>query len=446
MHNLAIALHNKGFEVTGSDDEIFEPSKSRLSAKGILPEMIGWFPEKITKDLEAVIVGMHARADNPELLKSQELGLPIFSYPEYLFEQTKNKKRIVIGGSHGKTTITAMILHVLKKCNIDADFMVGAQLAGFDCMVKLSDDALFAVLEGDEYLSSPVDRRPKFHLYHPDIALISGIAWDHINVFPTFENYVDQFRIFLDKVSPGGNVVFNQDDSKVAEIVNAHSGNFTKIPYSVHPHEVRNGVTYLKTAGGEQEVMIFGKHNLQNLSGAKACCMLAGVSDREFYQAMADFRGAAKRLELVWKGANAAMYKDFAHSPSKLKATTEALKQQFPDRSLIACMELHTFSSLNKTFLNEYAHALDLADEAMVYFNPHTLEHKKLEPLYASDIQIAFATPNLKVCTSSHDVVQWLQEKLSDNTNLLMMTSGNFDGLDFHQLALELFEKPLQQH
>ncbi len=439
MHNLAIALKNKGFEVTGSDDEIFEPSKGRLLAKGILPATEGWYPEKIHAGLDAVILGMHAREDNPELLKAKELGLPVYSYPEYLYNQTTNKTRVVIGGSHGKTTITSMILHVLQQVGLDADYMVGAQLEGFDCMVRLSESAKVAILEGDEYLSSPIDRRPKFHLYQPNIALMSGIAWDHINVFPTFDNYVDQFRIFINKIEQGGELIYCERDTEVKKLAEevSNSGIAYK-PYDVHPYRIENGITYLKTAGGDVALKIFGEHNLQNLSGAKLVCNALGIADQAFYQAISSFKGASKRLELVKETPNAVFYKDFAHSPSKLKATTAALKQQFPNRKLVACMELHTFSSLNKAFLEQYHGAMETADRALVYFNPHTLEHKRLPSISAEEVRQAFGSANVEVFTDAKKVIDDLRSENWNNANLLMMTSGNFDGVDFKQLGEEL--------
>jgi UDP-N-acetylmuramate: L-alanyl-gamma-D-glutamyl-meso-diaminopimelate ligase len=438
MHNMAIALYEKGIVVTGSDDEIFEPSKTRLQKRGLLPDNEGWFPEKITKELDAVIVGMHARKDNPELLRAQELGLRIFSYPEYIYEQTKNKTRIVIGGSHGKTTTTAMILHVAKQCAVDCDFLVGAQLEGFDCMVRFTESARFAVIEGDEYLSSPTDLRPKFHLYHPNIALLTGIAWDHINVFPTFENYVQQFEIFLDMITPGGALVYCSADSEVKRISEQHQGEWRKIPYAVHPHSVRDGVTFLNTPSGEVPLIIFGEHNLQNLQGAFEVCRLMGISDADFYHAIQSFKGAARRLEPVKETADSVIYKDFAHSPSKLKATTAAFKAQFTDRRLVACMELHTFSSLNANFLGEYKDSMKAADKAYVYFNPHTIEHKKLPPISPQQVKDAFASNNVEVFTDSRLLMEELKTQSWQNANLLLMTSGNFDGVDFVKLADEL--------
>ena len=379
MHNLALALHNKGYQVTGSDDAIFEPSKSRLEKKGLLPVEFGWFPEKITADIEAIILGMHAKADNPELLKAQELGLKIYSYPEFLYEQSKNKTRVVIGGSHGKTTITSMILHVMHYHNIEVDYMVGAQLEGFDTMVHLTHENDFIVLEGDEYLSSPIDRRPKFHLYQPNIALLSGIAWDHINVFPTFENYVEQFEIFVNQITKGGILVYNEEEDTVKKVAEETTNIIRRLPYKTPSYSVEDGTTLLDTPEGPMPIEVFGAHNLNNLAGAKWICQNMGVDEADFYEAIASFKGASKRLEKIAEGNGKVAYKDFAHSPSKVSATTKAVKAQYPNRKLVACLELHTYSSLNAEFLKEYNGALDAADVAVVFYSPHAVEIKKLE-------------------------------------------------------------------
>lgn len=461
MHNLALAMHKKGYHVTGSDDEVFEPSKTRLKNAGILPEAEGWFPEKLNRNMDAIILGMHARADNPELLKAKELGLKIFSYPEYIYEETKNKTRIVVGGSHGKTTITAMILHVLNFHKINCDYMVGAQLAGFDTMVKLSKDARIAVIEGDEYLSSPIDRRPKFHLYKPDIAILSGIAWDHINVFPTFDNYVEQFRIFVNLISENGVLVYCEDDAEVKRVAEETTNNIKKIPYSVPEHRIENGITYIQpphppkggfpnpqSVGvhvGEQSppfggqggfaLAVFGNHNLMNLNGARLVCNQIGITDDMFYAAIQTFKGASNRLELLFKNEHTTVFRDFAHSPSKLKATTAAVKEQYPNRRLIACMELHTFSSLNENFLAEYKGAMDKADVAIVYYNPHTIEHKKLKPITTEQVKDAFARNDLQVFTNSQELMNTLKTLNFHNTNLLLMSSGNYDGVDVKNIA-----------
>jgi len=438
MHNLAIALKLKNYKVSGSDDEIFDPSKGRLEKYGLLPVKMGWDESRITEDLESVIVGMHARADNPELVKAQKMGLKIYSYPEYIYEQTKDKTRVVIGGSHGKTSITSMILHVLNHLEIDHDYMVGAQLEGFECMVKLTKEAKIAVLEGDEYLSSPIDRRPKFHLYQPDIALLSGIAWDHINVFPTFENYLEQFDIFIDKIEPKGSIIYFEGDENVKIASNKARTDVNKVPYHTPKHTITNGVTSVEIEGNEYALEIFGEHNLQNLKGAQLVCNQLGVSTGDFYKAIQHFTGASKRLELVRKTEDFAMYKDFAHSPSKLKATTKAVKLQFLNRELIACMELHTFSSLNKEFLAQYNGAMQNADKAFVYFSPKTLAHKKLASISEAEVKDAFATDNVTVYTESNKLVEALKAIDWKNKNLLMMSSGNFDGVDFKQLGEEL--------
>jgi UDP-N-acetylmuramate: L-alanyl-gamma-D-glutamyl-meso-diaminopimelate ligase len=436
MHNLALAMHKKGYHVTGSDDEVFEPSKTRLKNAGILPEAEGWFPEKLNKDLDAVILGMHARADNPELARAKELGLKIFSYPEYIYEETKNKTRVVIGGSHGKTTITAMILHVLSFHKIDCDYMVGAQLAGFDTMVKLSEEAKIAVIEGDEYLSSPIDRRPKFHLYKPDIAILSGIAWDHINVFPTFDNYVEQFRIFVNLISENGVLVYCAEDAEVKKVAEETTNKIKKLPYSVPEHTIENGITTLAPANASLvPLAVFGKHNLMNLNGARMVCNQIGITDAMFYEAIQSFKGASNRLELLFKNDSTTIFRDFAHSPSKLKATTGAVKEQYPNRKLIACMELHTFSSLNENFLAEYKGAMDKADVAIVYYNPHTIEHKKLKPITTEQVKQAFARNDLQVFTNSQELMNTLKSASFHDTNLLLMSSGNYDGVDVKNIA-----------
>lgn len=439
MHNMALALHEKGFVVSGSDDEINEPSKSRLLQAGLLPKEIGWFPDKITKDIDAVIVGMHAREDNPELIKAKELALKVYSYPEYIYEATKEKTRIVIGGSHGKTTITAMILHVMHSVNIETDFMVGAQLEGFQTMVSFSNTSKYAVIEGDEYLASPIDRRPKFHLYHPNIAIISGIAWDHINVFPTFEIYVNQFKQFIELIQPHGTLVYCSEDKVLKQLCETTPlSTISKFAYAVPEHKINDGQTSILFNGKEFPLLIFGNHNLMNLNGAMQVCNQIGISPENFLIAMATFKGAAKRLELVAKKDGFNFYKDFAHSPSKLKATTDAVKQQFPKRKLIACMELHTFSSLNEEFLMQYKDSMNLADEAIVYFNPHTISHKKLKPITEEQVLRCFNRFDLKVFTSSQKLADHLKSGNFSNSVLLMMSSGNFDGIDFSILASEL--------
>ncbi|MDB4304054.1 Mur ligase family protein [Desulfosarcina sp.] len=439
MHNLAIALHNKGYKVTGSDDTIFDPSKSRLESKGLLPVEFGWFPKKITRTLDAIVLGMHAKADNPELLKAQELGLTIYSYPEFLYEQSKQKTRVVIGGSHGKTTITSMILHVMHYHNREVDYMVGAQLEGFDVMVKLTEENDFIILEGDEYLSSPIDRRPKFHLYKPNIALLSGIAWDHINVFPTYENYVEQFSIFVDSVVKGGSITYNEEDTEVKRVVEASENTIRKLPYHTPGYTVENGETLLETPEGPLPIEVFGKHNLNNLAGAKWICQHMGIDEDDFYEAIATFKGASKRLEKIAESKTSVAYKDFAHSPSKVEATTNAVKEQYEKRTLVACLELHTYSSLNAKFLKEYKGALDAADVAVVFYSPHAVEIKKLEKVTHAQIATAFERDDLIIYTNPDDFKEFLFSQNFKDKTLLLMSSGNYGGLDFDAIK-ELIE------
>ncbi|MGK4567151.1 UDP-N-acetylmuramate--L-alanine ligase [Flavobacterium sp. 3HN19-14] len=436
MHNLALALHNKGYKITGSDDAIFEPSKTRLEKKGLMPAEMGWFPERISADIEAVILGMHAKADNPELVKAKELGLKIYSYPEFLYEQSKNKTRVVIGGSHGKTTITSMILHVMHYHNADVDYMVGAQLEGFDTMVHLTEENDFIVLEGDEYLSSPIDRRPKFHLYQPNIALISGIAWDHINVFPTYENYVEQFETFIKLITNGGILVYNEDDPEVKRIAEAATNPIRKLPYHTPEYSVKDGVTLLNTPEGDMPIEVFGAHNLNNLAGAKWICQNMGIDEAQFYEAIASFKGASKRLEKIAENKTNVAYKDFAHSPSKVAATTKAVKEQYPDRKLIACLELHTYSSLNPDFLKEYQGALDAADVAVVFYSPDAVKIKQLEEVTAEQIGKAFNREDLIIYTNPAAFKEYLFHLKYDTEGiaLLLMSSGNYGGLNFDEI------------
>ena len=436
MHNLALALMEKGYRISGSDDAIFNPSKSRLENAGICPDTMGWFPAKITTDLDAVIIGMHARADNPELLKAQQLNLPLFSYPEYLYEQSKDKIRIVIGGSHGKTTITSMILHVLQNVGIDCDYMVGAQLKGFKTMVRLSD-APIIVLEGDEYLSSPLDLRPKFHLYKPHIALLSGIAWDHINVFPTFENYIEQFKVFIDKIQPKGYLTYASSDENLKNLVhNNDSVNFES--YQLPDHKITEGITYIKSENSLIPLEIFGDHNLMNMMGALNICKQLKVSDQQFYNAMSSFMGASMRLEKVYQRKGLQVFKDFAHSPSKVKATVMAVKTQFEDSKVIAVLELHTFSSLNKSFLTEYKNTMNGVEVALVYFDPNAIVHKKLEDLSTALVFNSFNRADLKVLTTRNQISESIEREITANTIVLFMSSGNFGGLN-----LEVFSKQL---
>ncbi|MBX9853368.1 MAG: peptidoglycan synthetase [Cytophagaceae bacterium] len=441
MHNLALTLDQRGYKVTGSDDEIYDPSRSRLQQAGLMPPKTGWFPEKITKDLDAVILGMHARIDNPELAKAKELGLKIYSYPEYIFQQSIDKQRVVVAGSHGKTSITSMVLHVLKFFNKKFDYLVGAQLEGFDHMVKLTEDAPVIIIEGDEYPTSALDKTPKFLHYHHHIGLISGVAWDHVNVFPTFDEYVKQFELFADQTPKGGILVFSEKDDLATVICRKEREDVLGIEYSAHKHEIDNGQTYLINGFVKVPVAVFGKHNMRNISGAKAICLKLGVSEDMFYEAIQSFKGAADRLELISKNESVNIYKDFAHAPTKLKATTNAMKKQFPSRELVAILELHTFSSLNKEFLTQYRDTFKSADEPVVFFDPKTLENKKLPPISADEVKTAFGHPKLQVFTEIQKLKDFILNRQWKKRNLLLMSSGNFGGMNVKDLAKSIVGK-----
>lgn len=440
MHNLARALHQKGEVVTGSDDAIFEPSRSRLQEKGLLPPQEGWFPDKITNNLDMVILGMHAKPDNPELIRAQELGLTIYSYPEFLYHYSQQKTRVVIGGSHGKTTITAMILHVLHYHQREVDFMVGAQLQGFDTMVHLTTENEFILLEGDEYLSSPIDRRPKFHWYQPNIALVSGIAWDHINVFPSLENYTEQFQIFMNSVVHGGILVYNEEDPVVKQLADQTQIPIRKHGYHTLEFEIVDGETHLVTSEGPLPIAVFGAHNVSNLAGAKWVCQHMGIDEADFFEAIMSFTGASKRLEIMYESHDRILFKDFAHAPSKVKATTQAVKNQFSNRDLLACLELHTFSSLSSNFIDQYKDTLSKATQAVVFYDKHALSLKGLNELDANDIQKAFNNPSLYVFTNANDFHAYLYQQNFQDTSLLMMSSGNYGGLNWDQF-LEHFKR-----
>jgi UDP-N-acetylmuramate: L-alanyl-gamma-D-glutamyl-meso-diaminopimelate ligase len=445
MHSLAIALHRQGHTVTGSDDKIADPARTNLKNEGILPEAEGFYPEKITKDLDAIILGMHARIDNPELLRAQELGIPIHSFPQFVYEVSKNKKRVVIAGSHGKTTITSMVMHVLHYNGVEIDYMVGAKVKGFDTGVRLSKDAPIIVIEGDEYLASPIERESKFMFYHPHVALITGVAWDHINVFPVYEGYVNQFRKFANSVEAGGAIAWYKEDVELQKIFaeddssreNAKTQKVNAMPYTTPVYEVRDNKCYIKTAEGEYPMIIFGAHNMQNMEGARKVCGELGITDHQFYTAMSSFEGAANRLEKLGENSETVVYKDFAHSPSKLTATVNAMKEQYQNRRLVAVMELHTFSSLNKDFLSEYAHAMDKADVAVVFIDDEAMKLKQMPPLDHDLIISSFGKEGLKVFTSKDDLQSFLLSQKWPQSNLLLMTSGHFGGMDVKGLTKE---------
>ena len=439
MHNLAIALHKKGYKVTGSDDEIFDPSRSRLATHGLLPKEFGWFPEQISSSIDVIILGMHARKDNPELLRAQELNLKVYSYPEYLYQQCKDKKRVVIGGSHGKTTITSMVMHVLKELDYKFDYMVGAQIEGFDTMVQLSHDAPIAIFEGDEYLSSPIDPRPKFHWYKPHVALLTGVAWDHINVFPTWENYIEQFKTFADSLASDSTLIWYLMDPELQKIADHLRPDIKSLAYEELPCQLSQGKSIVTFNGQSYTLSVFGSHNLQNLNGARLVCAELGIADDQFFECISTFKGAAKRLQTLRSEGSSAVFLDFAHSPSKLEATVKAVKQQYPERRLVACMELHTFSSLNKDFLPHYKNTMREADVAYVYFNPKVVEHKKLPPITEKMVFEAFGTDNVTVFSDTEKLQKTLHSLDWKNSNLLLMSSGTFSGIDFVEFAEGLF-------
>jgi UDP-N-acetylmuramate: L-alanyl-gamma-D-glutamyl-meso-diaminopimelate ligase len=447
MHQLAIALKNAGNSITGSDDEIFEPSRTNLEKSGLLPAAQGWFPEKITGDIDLVVLGMHARADNPELAKAKELNLNILSYPQLIFEHSANKQRVVIAGSHGKTTITAMIMHVLKCCSRKFDYLVGAQVPGFEYTVRLSEDAPTIIIEGDEYLSSVEQGIPKFLVYKHHIGLVSGIAWDHINVFPTENAYVRQFDHFADATPKAGILVYNDEDAIASVICKKEREDVTVLEYGTPKHVIRNGQTFLiNHLGKEVPVKFFGHHNVQNANGARTLLVKLGVHDDQFFEAIQSFDPASRRLEKVAENPDSVVFRDFAHAPSKLKATTESVKEQYKSRKLLAVMELHTFSSLNKAFIQNYAHGLDAADEAFVYFNPEVVMHKSLEPISAQELKDAFQRTDLQVFDNAEALFNSIKDKNPDNTTLLLMSSGNFNGTDISQFAHRWIGKKAQSN
>ena len=431
---LAIALKLKGFSITGSDDAINDPSRSRLKKYNLLPKKEGWFSDKITSNIDAVVLGMHAKDDNPELLKARKIGLKIYSYPEFIFNQSKDKIRIVIGGSHGKTSITSLVLHVLSSLNIESDYMVGAQLDGFEVMVKLTDTSKYIVLEGDEYLSSALDLRPKFHLYKPHIALISGIAWDHINVFKTFENYLKQFEIFINSIEKNGTLVYNELDPELKKLVSSNKSNLNYIPYSIPKHKIIDGISFIDINNRLYRLKIFGDHNLQNISGALNICKALGVESEDFYNAITSFNGASNRLELVYKSSETIIFKDFAHSPSKVKATTEAVRKQFPNRKLISFFELHTYSSLNPLFLEKYRDTLKHSDECYIYYSEKNMRIKRLEPIDSELIIRSFNHSSLTVIDNYEKLNKKIYDLDLSNSVLLMMSSGKFGGLDIDKI------------
>lgn len=438
MHQLALALKHKGYQVQGSDDEIFEPASSNLAKEGLLPTQTGWFPDKITSDIDAVILGMHAKQDNPEIQKAKELGLKIYSFPEYIYQESKTKTRVVVGGSHGKTTTTSMIMHVLKKTGKDFDYLVGARLDGFDQSVNVSN-APVIVCEGDEYPASAIERRPKFHFLFPHVAILTGIAWDHINVFPTFDFYLEQFVIFINKIEPDGVLIYNETDRVLKKLVEENRRTDIRYqPYGIPDHTIKDGRTSVTINGNVTELRVFGDHNLLNLNAAYYACRELGVEDKTFVKAISNFTGAAKRLELLASSDNITIFRDFAHAPSKVKATIDAVKQQYPERTLIALLELHTYSSLSDQFMKEYNGAMEKADIAAVFYSKHALELKRLPDLDTNKIVMGFGKKGLIVLNDKDQLLKWLKSLSYKDSSLLLMSSGNYDGLDMLTFARQL--------
>ncbi len=438
MHNLALSLRKKGYKVSGSDDEIFEPALSNLQNAGILPPTFGWFPEKITNELDAIVLGMHARNDNPELIRARNLGLKIFSFPAYVYEQTQHKRRLVVGGSHGKTSVTSMIMHVLQFHAKNFDFLVGSKIDGFDLMVNFENETEWAVIEGDEYLSSALEPIPKFHLYKPHVAILTGIAWDHINVFPTFENYVEQFEKFINTIEPNGALIYCEEDEHLRTLVSIARKDIRLLAYKAVDYSVKNETAFLIHNGKEYPLHFFGQHNMMNLKAAWLACSEMGITDDEFIGVITQFSGASKRLELIAQNDDTVIYRDFAHSPSKLKATVNAVKEQYPERKVVACMELHTYSSLSQQFLAQYKGSMDKADVPVVFYNHHALELKKLPPITIAEVQSGFDNEKLLVLNDKDVFEKFLLNNEWKNSVLLLMSSGNFDGLDLHKLKTNI--------
>ena len=434
MHSLALAMHRLGHRVTGSDDAIFDPSKTKLEQANLLPDTLGWHPEKLNNEIDVVVLGMHAKADNPELIMAQALGLKIQSYPEFLASMCKEKSTVVVAGSHGKTTITAMVLHVLNYHGVSTDFMIGAPVPAVTETLSISDENDFILLEGDEYLSSAIDSQPKFLWYKPEIALISGIAWDHVNVFPTFEDYISQFEKFIYSIVEGGVLFYNEEDKELKSLVENCSHPVKKIPYGTPEHTLDNGITYLNTSEGSLPLSVFGTHNLMNLAGARWISQLMGVDVSDFYEAIPSFTGAAKRMERLAKGKTAILFKDFAHAPSKVSASAKAVKSQFSRHKIKVCLELHTYSSLDATFIKQYKDSLTAADEAIVFYDPEALKIKNRAPIDPDAIKKAFNHSSIVVITEAKVLQKELFEQEYVNYVLVMMSSGNFGDLDWEKL------------
>lgn len=440
MHQLALALQKQGHKVTGSDDEINDPAKSNLKAVGLLPEQEGWHPERITSEVEAIVLGMHAKADNPELLRAQELNIPIYSFPQYVYEVSKDKTRIVIAGSHGKTTITSMIMHILHHYELDFDYLVGAKVEGFKQSVKLSD-APIIIIEGDEYPASIIEKRPKVFFYHPHITVLSGIAWDHVNVFPTYEIYLNQFEQYLQGIKANVPIFYNNEDDEVKKVVHHSAQHLKAIPYDTPAYTVEEGTTYIHSDEDDYQVSVFGRHNILNMQAAIAVCEELGISKDDCYEAIRTFKGAARRLEKIKENDDIVVFRDFAHAPSKLRATLAAARESYPEHTLIACFELHTYSSLSEQFLKEYKGTMNPADKAIVYFSHHAIELKGLPPITKEQVNTSFDNKELMAIDNKEELEQTVTELLKGSKKpicLLLMSSGTFDGIDWNTVSSQL--------
>ena len=433
MHSLAIQLKKNGHIITGSDDVIREPSKSNLNHYDILPAKEGWCSKKISTDLDMVILGMHAKKNNPELLEAQKYNIPVISFPEFIFNSSKYKKRVVIAGSHGKTTITAMIIHVLNEYNIKFDYLLGAKIDALENQVKL-DDSKLIIIEGDEYFSSAIDLKPKFMHYDPDVLVVSGVSWDHINVFPTKSSYESAFSKLLNHViEKNGKIFYYTHDLFLQKSLSAY--NQLSQSYDSPRYIIKKGQFILVHKNENIPLNIFGKHNMENMEAARQVCQEIGVCESDFYKSIKNFKGASRRLNLIKEIENhSAVYYDFAHSPSKVFATVNAVKELYPDRFLIGCLELHTYSSLNVDFIPNYLNTLNNCSESWLYFDEQELQRKGFAKLDRKFLLRAFNHPNMTIINNKKLLRQKINQIELDNTNLLLMSSGNFSGLDIKSI------------
>ncbi len=429
MHNLALALDSQGFMLSGSDDQIFEPARTRLKNRGICPEKEGWFSEKINTDLSFVVLGMHAKPDNPELVKALELGVKVYSFPELVAEMYSNSTRIVVAGSHGKTTTTSMMMHVFKALGKQFDYLVGAQLEGFDVMVAL-DKKEYSIIEGDEYLSSCLDPRPKFMHYSPQIAIITGIAWDHYNVFPTFDSYKNAFVQLIQSMKEGSLLLWYEGDSDLAELVGEYAQHLKTIAYKESEFVIQGNKCYLISEEACYSLEVFGRHNLQNMNSVIKVCEYLNFNSIDVCTSLSTFKGAAKRMQLLQNNGDLIIYQDFAHAPSKVKATINALRETYPYHHLHCFLELHTYSSLNKNFLPQYYSTVNECDEITIYFDPKALEIKRMEALDLQFIKDSFGRQNMNVIDNPAELKVQMDIARKGRGLLVFLGSGNWAGME----------------